>query len=969
MAETSVVNFRSPSEFIDYYSETLKQELGVYDLQINKLGFIGFLLNLLGHTNYDAKQYYDSLFKEAFVATSQETENLYFHASTYGYLPTFANPSFAFGDVVFDFALLPNMLPGVIKREVVLGGSDNTISFEVDGYKFVTDSKYKFVQTLEGYSSIVTSIEGKVIQLPSASAEIKAPFQNVSQYDKSTFSFTLPNYSFGTYYPYIVEIDDGHISDIRVWVKSKNVASDLSEEYKVSYVKYFEESFSKTVFLRKLTSRKFVVEFGSGIRGAFVPAADVKIELSVTKGDKGNISKEVVIPPSSYITTINYYDAANGNRIETLPAQSASKFIKMMFQYSENGTDPLDGDALRNDVINHIQSYDMLVSERDFYNITQKYMKDFKFLFKKSDISINTFYLCRSFRDKYQLVCPTINHTVKKIDSAFTVNNLSESILNDSDGLIEPGTFDYIIVPSDGFNYATETNSAPIDATSRKTLVTEQFTFSNGSNEVICDHQYGYDAVNIGDYVMAEGSAVSLAVEVTAKDDTGSFVLTLASSYEGDDFTGQLEIYQPTIISLTWDAVTDANKYLVYKYDGVNYYFAETFTNSIVDDGTNFILCDYPLNQELIFYPKFMISGEMMISPFLYKWNDFMRWYDGYILYDSFSAHFSETKNTGLANYDIPVLYFFIQYDILNRKTFIDLKSHQDISDFEFKITISERSIYNETLVSLDTTTWRYEYTQENGIFWEEFHIELTGRRGTNHSFEGSTYAINQIYDVKDQLNVLTYDMFIYSGPGVLDYIDYYIINIPLLSYDKYIEDPEFYLDKSKQFIVDHNIQGKRMVSDNLQFRFLDTLTVPAYYLENFTVQKYDSFDIKFPLNLSVDVIVDSEIVVNEKINLAEKKDNFLLMIADWLQKTHTGTKICFYNSQVADLIHTDQVWIKSVETVLTDANGTIIPNGIETIPDLEGLENIRDNKLAIIKYSSWFWYWNVDEISMKMVI
>jgi hypothetical protein len=211
--------------------------------------------------------------------------------------------------------------------------------------------------------------------------------------------------------------------------------------------------------------------------------------------------------------------------------------------------------------------------------------------------------------------------------------------------------------------------------------------------------------------------------------------------------------------------------------------------------------------------------------------------------------------------------------------------------------------------------------------------------------------------------------MFIYSGPGVLDYIDYYIINIPLLSYDKYIEDPEFYLDKSKQFIVDHNIQGKRMVSDNLQFRFLDTLTVPAYYLENFTVQKYDSFDIKFPLNLSVDVIVDSEIVVNEKINLAEKKDNFLLMIADWLQKTHTGTKICFYNSQVADLIHTDQVWIKSVETVLTDANGTIIPNGIETIPDLEGLENIRDNKLAIIKYSSWFWYWNVDEISMKMVI
>jgi hypothetical protein len=969
MAETSVVNFKTPAEFISYYSDVLKEELGVYDLQINKLGFIGFLLNLLGHTNYDAKQYYDSLFKEAFVATSQDTENLYFHASTYGYLPTFATSSLASGEVVFDFALLPKMLPGVIKREVVLGKTDSFITFEVDGYKFITDTKYKFVQTLEGYSSIVTNIEGQVTQLPSASAEIRAPFQNVRQYESLNFSLTLPNYSFGSYYPYVIEISDGHIEDIRVWVKTRNVAFDLLEEYSVNYVKYFEESYSKTVFLRKLTSRKFVIEFGSGIRGAYVPAASVVVNVKVTKGVKGNLLKESTIVPSGYITVINYYDAAHSNLINTLPVQSASKFIKVNFQYSENGKDPLSGDALRNDVVNHIQSYDMLVSERDFYNITQKYMNDFKFLFKKSDASINTFYLCRSFRDKYQIVCPTVNHTIKKIDSFSVVENLLEIIVDDPTGLIDAESFYYIVVPSDGFNSATEVQSAVIDTTSRKMLITEEFTFENGSSEVICNTQIGFDAINLGDYIMAEGETVDLAIEVIAKDDASMFVLTLASEYQGENFMGQLEVYQPTRISLAWDEVTDANKYLVYKVVGSDYYFAETFTNSIDDDGTNFIACDYPLNPDLIFYPKFMINGELMISPFLYKWNSFMRWYDGYILYDSFSAHFSETKNTGLANYDIPVLYFFIQYDMLNRKTYIDLKSHQDISSFEFELTISERSIYSQNFVSLDSTTWRYEYSEENGIFWEEFHIELSGKKGTDQSFKGSTYTINQVYNINDQLTVLTYDMYIYSGPGVLDHIDNYIINIPLLSYDRYIEDPEFYLDKSKQFIVDHNVQGKRMISDNLQFRFLDTLTVPAYYLENFTVQKYNSFDIKFPLQVSINIIVDSEMVVNQKINLADKKNQFLLMLADWLQKTHTGTKICFYNSQIVDLIHTDQVWIKSVEVILKDANDTVIPSGIETIPDTEGLENIRDNKLAIIKYSSWFWHWNVDNIDIKMII
>ena len=123
-----------------------------------------------------------------------------------------------------------------------------------------------------------------------------------------------------------------------------------------------------------------------------------------------------------------------------------------------------------------------------------------------------------------------------------------------------------------------------------------------------------------------------------------------------------------------------------------------------------------------------------------------------------------------------------------------------------------------------------------------------------------------------------------------------------------------------------------------------------------------------FPLKLNIEIIIDEERVVKDKINLSDKRDEFLIMVADWLQKEKTGTQIKFYNSQVVDLIHTDQNWIKSVSVVITDVNETIITDGIETIPEKEGLKNIKDDKLGIIKFIPWYWHWDIDDISIKMI-
>jgi hypothetical protein len=276
--------------------------------------------------------------------------------------------------------------------------------------------------------------------------------------------------------------------------------------------------------------------------------------------------------------------------------------------------------------------------------------------------------------------------------------------------------------------------------------------------------------------------------------------------------------------------------------------------------------------------------------------------------------------------------------------------------------------MYNVDMVNIDNTTFQYEYTDNYGIFWDTFQISINAYQSSQKVFTGVSNKITQIFDISDELVLLNFNHIIYSHPGVIDYIDPYILNIPLIDKEKYLDDITYYLDKSKKYIYEADIKGKRMVSDNLQFRFLNTIKMPAYYCENFLTQAY-THDIVFPLKLSVDVIVNQQTVINEKINLNEKQDEFLILTADWLQKVHTGADIKFYNSQVIDLIHTDRPWIKSVEVTVHDYNDTLITDGLETLKDYDGLQNIKDDKINIVKYTPWLFYWDVDNIDIKMII
>src|SRR6056297_13509 len=280
------VQLKTPGQFVEEESSNLRKHLDNYDVQINKLGFAGFFINLLGNIRYDAFQYYQNLFKESFVALAEDENNLYMHSSIYGYTTSFATPPTAEGSITFDFSYLPKD-SNYSKRIVTL----SNIFFKYNDVPFTTRTVYKFVEEENNYYAIVYLSDGTVNYIPSSTSKITVPFFNVQQYISTKESFRLPNYRYGSYYPYKFEIDN-YLSNLQVYVKQPTKEYSPSNEgdfFEVKNIKYLENRHSQSCFLKEFSTNSFILEFGSGLRGAYVPGSEVTIYKNLTHGQDGRI--------------------------------------------------------------------------------------------------------------------------------------------------------------------------------------------------------------------------------------------------------------------------------------------------------------------------------------------------------------------------------------------------------------------------------------------------------------------------------------------------------------------------------------------------------------------------------------------------------------------------------------------------------------------------------------------------------
>jgi len=787
MANLPILNYTTPEEFVDYYYNKLKTDLSIFDLQISKVGFVGFFLNLLGYTHFDLKQYYDSLFKEAFVGTAQTEESQYIHASTYGYIPTFAIASTATGTIEFDMInWLPRRQTGVIRREVIVGYNSSggtyvplSSTFKVDDFQFTIDAIYKFVEIEDNgsyyYYVDITTSDGTKINTPSTSSTVSAPLYSTSQYNKKEVTFELKPYNFGSFQTYYFGISAGYyLSDLEVYVTE--VGSVVEEQYDVKYTKYLEKGSSTSVFLRKVTSTNYVIEFGSGLRGKWVSGANIRLVIKSTRGTSGNLIDKTNLKLQIAGTVLAFdYIYSTGGQLSQNSNPTILQQPLVDFDYSESGLDPLSGEDLRDAIVNYIQTRDNMISQQDFYNIADEYLDDFKFIFKKFNVFDNVFHLCRSFRDRNQTILYTTNHTEQVMDLQATA------------------ALSYAITAAAGLT---------------------------GSG-TLASNTYGYFVVAVDEWGQSVPSAIVTDTVTTPGEDS---------------------------VTITWDHVDYATKYRVYgryptfrdQYWEVAASYPQPATYSYIDDGTAGTLHIEPISyelQEIYYRPPFTINSEAFISPFIYKGNTRMNYYDGYLMKNPFRVEFAEiTPEVSIlgTGFDVPMVYLSLEY-IESKSSIVTISNGSPaVVTWAAHGLVYNTPVVFSTLGALPTgiTAGTVYYVMLTGLTTNTFQISASPRSliavNTSSAGSGTHTCISQYRTIVKLKSYQTISnlVFTISIYGESDIADKRMVCFPLTN--NYFEYEYSNADTFGIFDGEIQIEVKGGTSDSIVTDKIENYTIGA---------------------------------------------------------------------------------------------------------------------------------------------
>lgn len=419
---TSLGDLTTPEQYIKHYYDLLKSDLNKKDLQISKVGVIGYLLNVFGYSQFDIKQYFDSILKEAFVATSDIDDNLNLHASIYRYTPLTAVASSVVGNFQFDFTALPTKSSDVATRNIFISG----LEMNIEDLNYILDSKYVINNSDNNYVCQITDNVGGILNIPFLQTLPQVLIKNFYQYLTSSTIFNSPNYTYGTYYAYIITIDEGqYVSNIDVYV------NDV--KFDVRTIKWTSRSSDNAVFIRQLTGGKILLELGSGLYGKYIPNSEVKIIVKTTNGTDGNVLTNTIKPHAGSVSIIDTLDDQTTRGPIVIEPKS---FLTINVEYSENGLNPLVGDDLRAAILDYIGSRDNLISKSDFDNLIKNLTYDNFMLFKKTDFVDNIIYNFAPFMNKQIVPVRALSHSMPKTE--FDITDYRPTFTINSESFISP---------------------------------------------------------------------------------------------------------------------------------------------------------------------------------------------------------------------------------------------------------------------------------------------------------------------------------------------------------------------------------------------------------------------------------------------------------------------------------------------------------------------------------------------------
>ena len=280
----------------------------------------------------------------------------------------------------------------------------------------------------------------------------------------------------------------------------------------------------------------------------------------------------------------------------------------------------------------------------------------------------------------------------------------------------------------------------------------------------------------------------------------------------------------------------------------------KTSNNYLKDDGSD---SDESTEQpdpdvyQYTLFPEFNVEGYEYVSPFLYKFNEIYNYYEGWLFYPEMLITFATVEPTDKSGTSIviPSIYLNIIYNKETKTSTISLKSYQKLQDFQFTLSIPELDIVEVPLEGKDDSTFSYNYTEDDGYLINPVTITVYGKSYDVDLFTAKTALISQRYDITDLLQI---PVFTFNNNN-------YLVDVPVMLKSDFEANTLFYLDKIKDFIETFNFEDNRMVSDNLEFRMLNTDKISSYILLNSIVQGKNLYkNMNYIGNINVMAIADN---------------------------------------------------------------------------------------------------------------
>jgi hypothetical protein len=431
-------------------------------------------------------------------------------------------------------------------------------------------------------------------------------------------------------------------------------------------------------------------------------------------------------------------------------------------------------------------------------------------------------------------------------------------------------------------------------------------------------------------------------------------------------------IYESDVITIednknsyiTWDAYDNANYYMIYRKQELSedyYYLGSTSDLEYLDPGNaynNITTSTVNQNTEWFYNPIFNINGDDYISPFIYKYVSHLNWYNSYLINNNSLFYFNNIEETSQLSiqYDLPRVFLNIIYSYIEKKTYIKVKAHQQF-DSGISITLFSNNLdlnNIELIYDEEDNSFIYEYENSDtaGLILDLFDVKLYLYFEDVLQITFKNPNIQYVFDTSD---ILTLNIFSPTESTKL------ILSVPVILNSSF--DSNLY-NRIYDFFVGKNLNNNRMLNDNLQVRFLNTIESLADYNSNILKQssEYAAIDIKLPLKLSIEVFVKSGAIIDYN----KEQDAILVELASMLSSsTYTGTDIVYYNTNIIDLVYLNREYVKDVNVTLYDSNDVVLTSGIEVLPDTEKYKNIT-SKIDILNYYPTYWYWDLNNINIS---